>query len=162
MNDHLESLRAACHARGVPSESEKIRDGESFWLAGNAIPAEAGHIGLSMGEGHSVIVSESSILEVGRDGELYFVRVKGETTALVRSEAATTIRHPQCDCSQKPASITARQAPSGDDRPGPLVGLCDVQCRIDWIDICWWDRNGRERCIHVPLLVCKSRCPILV
>ena len=59
----LESLKAACHAREGPSESEKISEGESLWLAGLPVPAEAGHVGLSMGEGHSVIVSESSILK---------------------------------------------------------------------------------------------------
>jgi hypothetical protein len=160
MNDHLESLKATCR-RGVLNESEKIKEGESVWLAGVAIPAEAGHIGLSMGEHHSVIVSESSILEVQKekDMELYLVRVKAGATALVRSEGVMTISRLHCDCSRAPARTSAQEAGgSGSGGSGGLAGACDVTCQFGQACAQYTDRNGFVREVCVPLMVCSSPC----
>jgi hypothetical protein len=162
MNDHLESLKAACRARGMLSESERIREGESLWFAGVEIPAEAGHVGLSMGERHSVIVSESSILEVEKekDTELYFVRVKAGATALVRSEAVMTVSRQHCDCSRAPARTSEQEAgeSGGSSGSGGLAGLCDVTCQIGQICAQYTDRAGYVREICVPIIQCSSPC----
>jgi hypothetical protein len=159
MNDHLESLKGACRTRGVLSESEKIMEGESLWLAGVAIPAEAGYVGLSMGEGHSVMVSESSILEVEKekDSALYFVRVKAGATALVRSEAVMTVSRQHCDCSGAAARTSAKEA-GGNGGSGGLGDLCAVTCQFGQACAQYTDRNGFMREICVPIMVCSSPC----
>jgi hypothetical protein len=57
MNSDLTDLKNACNARGVVSDSVKISEGESLWIIGLPVTADEGQIGLSMGEGHSLIVS---------------------------------------------------------------------------------------------------------
>jgi hypothetical protein len=162
MNNHLESLKAACRATGVPSESERIREGETLWLAGFAVPAEAGHIGLSMGEGHAVIVSEASIVEVDKDQDLYLVRVKVGATAFVRTETTTTIRHELCDCSEgSPRSIAAVRTDTGGGGSGS-GGFCLPFCDIVAFCTPYRDKSGRVRraCVLAP--VCGMDCGPLV
>lgn len=150
MSNDLTSLKAACHARAVASDVEKISEGESLWLAGLPVPAEAGYIGLSMGQGHSVVLGESSILEVMKEGDRYLVRVKAGTTALVRSEGVITLHEQRCSCSQASAASTAGTAGGG---RGEFWNPCNVQCH--WELRC--GQSGRYRfCIPVP--VCTSDC----
>ena len=160
MTNDLTSLKAACQARAVASDTEKISEGESFWLAGFAAPAEAGYIGLSMGQGHSVTVAESSILEVVKESDHYLVRVKAGTTALVRSEAVITLQDEKCACSHMSAPTSAQSSArspastaTGGGRNGGVWNPCNVQCH--WELRC--GQSGRYRfCIPVP--VCTSDC----
>jgi hypothetical protein len=160
MSTHLESLKADCHVRGTPSDSEKIREGASVWIAGFAVPAEAGHVGLSIGPNQSVVLSESAIVEVEKDKGLYLVRVKAGTTALVRSEAAATVRQPECDCAH-PSSHSLTRQTGGGTSGGTLGGLCHPVCIPAWECGVYFTSAGEPRMICVPSLKCQSSCPPL-
>ena len=75
----LDELKAACQAQPSASDAEKVAEGESVWLAGRPVPAERGLIGLSLGDGHATIVSESAVREVVKEEPFYFVRVPAGT-----------------------------------------------------------------------------------
>jgi hypothetical protein len=159
MNDHLESLKFSCHAREPLSDSQKIAEGESIWVAGVPVPAESGYIGLSMGEHHSFILSESSILEVEKAGDtkLYLVRVKAGAIAIVRAEATMTLTRKHCDCPKPSRTLEEETGGSGGDL-GDLAGICDVTCTIGQACSQWTDRNGFVREVCVPFIVCNSPC----
>ena len=146
----LESLKAACNARKIPSDMDKISEGESLWLAGLPVPAETGYIGLSMGQGHSVVFEESSIIEVVKEGDYYLVRVKAGTTAVVRSEGVITLHEKRCSCSQASARSAAGTAGGG---RGGVWNPCNVQCH--WELRC--STSGRYR-VCVPVPICTSDC----
>ena len=160
MTHDLTSLKAACQARTAASDAEKISEGESFWLMGLPVPAEAGYISLSMGQGHSVTVAEASILEVGKEGEHFLVRVQAGTAALVRSEAVITLRDGpcQCSCSHTPAHSSGQSAarsPAGTvgGAGGGVWNACNFQCHWEWR----CGQSGRYTvCIPVP--ICTSDC----
>lgn len=150
MSNDLTTLKAACHGRAVSSDAEKISEGDSLWLAGQPVPAEAGYIGLSMGQGHSVVLGESSILEVMKEGDRYLVRVKAGTAALVRSEGVITLHEERCSFSEASAPSTPGAAGGG---RGEVGDPCNVRCH--WELRC--GQSGRYRvCIPVP--ICKSDC----
>jgi len=94
----LDELKAACQAQPSPSDAEKVAEGESVWLAGRPVPAERGLIGLSLGDGHATIVSESAVREVVKEEPFYFVRVPAGTSVLVRSETVTTVKDESRGC----------------------------------------------------------------
>lgn len=150
MGNDLTTLKAACHARAVASDVEKISEGESLWIAGLPVQAEAGYIGLSMGQGHSVVIGESSILEAIKEGDRYLVRVKAGTAALVRAEGVITLHEERCSSSQASASSTVGTAGGGRRE---FWNPCNVRCH-------WELRCGesvRYR-ICIPVPVCTSDC----
>lgn len=158
MTHDLTSLKAACQARTAASDAEKISEGESFWLMGHPVPADAGYISLSMGQGHSVTVAEAAILEVGKEGEHFLVRVQAGTAALVRSEAVITLRDSPCGCAHTPghaAAPSAARPPAGTvgGAGGGVWNPCNVQCHWEWR----CGHSGRYTvCIPVP--ICTSDC----
>jgi hypothetical protein len=159
MSSDLANLKAACHARTAASESDRINEGESLWIAGLAVAADVGHVGLSMGNGHSVVVSESSILEVTKDKDLYFVRVKAGTTALVRSEIITTLRDNACACSEAspPSSAAKPGGGSGGRQVIPSIGT--VTCFTFNSCSDYIDSKGVSRRVCVPAPICHRNDP---
>lgn len=160
MNGDFAELRAACQASVVSRDSEKISEGESIWIMGLPVPADAGHIGLSMAEGHRVVVSESSILEVLKDEHRYLVRVKAGTAAVVRSEAVIALRDTGCGCVEEPAkSAMAKPVAAAESHPDPKSDPdCWLTCH--WFNVCspYRTKGGRSLRVCVPALVCGWYC----
>jgi len=159
----LDELKAAC-AQPSASDVDKVAEGESVWLAGRPVPAERGLIGLSLGEGHTTIVSVSAIREVVKEEPFYFVRVAAGTSVVVRSETVTTLRDDSrgCGCkeSKSPGASVAREAPGGPGGgTGPIIIQCPLVCRIENDCSFHIGRNGRLFRICVPLLFCRRECP---
>jgi hypothetical protein len=159
----FDELKAACHGQPSIGDADKVKEGESFWLAGRPIQTERGLIGLSLGEDHAVIVSESAVREVAKDEHLYFVRVAAGTPALVRSERVTTLREEAhgCTCSEAPRTdAVARQAGNtGGPGSGPIIIQCPLVCRIEYSCGFYLDRSGLLRRVCVPFLSCRRECP---
>lgn len=161
----LDELKAACHAQPSASDVDRVAEGESVWLAGRPVPAERGLIGLSLGEGHTTIVSESAVREVVKEEPFYFVRVPAGTAVLVRSETLATMRAESrgCGCTDaKGASATSalRGAPGGPGGgKGPIIIKCPLVCRYE-MD-CEWHlgKDGRVMPVCVPILFCRRECP---
>lgn len=160
MNSDLEELKAACRARANPSDSDMIREGESVWIMGFPTPADAGHVALSMTDGHAVVVSESSILEVRKDEGRYLVRVRAGTPAVVRSQAVVSLRDTACACAGEPAtSAAANSSGGGGSHPDPKSDTdCWLTCR--WFNVChpYQPKGGGTLRICVPALVCGWYC----
>jgi len=163
MSSDLEDLKSACRASKIRSDSEIIAEGESLWLAGIAIPTEEGYLGLSMAEGHSVIFSESSILEVEKNHGHYLVRVRAGSSAVVRQEATVTLRSQSCECNGTAARTVARtNTGTGTGSAGKTTGSilvdCHITCSLE--DFCedYVDDRGYWRQICIPLLKCSTAC----
>jgi hypothetical protein len=155
MPEELDELRTACHSRPAASEADKISEGESLWMVGSPAAADAGYIGLSMGEGHSVIVSESSILEVVKDNNLYLIRVKADAAVLARVEAVLSLRNTQCACSD--ASPTLARPNTGGGR-APTKDICGCTCVWEFRCAQWIGSNGVPGMFCIPVPVCTSNC----
>jgi hypothetical protein len=162
MNSELANLKAACRAATARNESDRIKDGESLWIAGFPVTADPGHVGLSMGEGHSVVVSESSILEVVKDGELYLVRVRAGTAALVRSEMVATLREDECDCPDTEFSSLAARPAAGSGGRQPVSSVGSLICRRVTFCADYVDAKGYVRRVCVPSLSCRRSGPATV
>jgi hypothetical protein len=160
----LDDLKAACQAQPSAGDAERVAEGESVWLAGRPVPADRGLIGLSLGDGHTTIVSESAVREVVKEEPFYFVRVPAGTSVLVRSETVTTVRDESRGCGCKdgkgPSDLAAvRQAPGGPGGgTGPIIIQCPLVCRIEMDCSFHLGRNGRLIRICVPLLFCRREC----
>jgi hypothetical protein len=159
----LEELKAACQAQPSASDAERVAEGESVWLAGRPVPAEPGLIGLSLGDGHATIVSESAVREVVKEEPFYFVRVPAGTSVLVRSETVTTVKYESrgCGCKDsKPGVSAAREAPGGPGGgTGPIIIQCPLVCRVEMDCSLHLGKTGRLIRICVPLLFCRRECP---
>jgi len=159
----LEELKAACQAQASASDAERVAEGESVWLAGRPVPAERGLIGLSLGDGHATIVSESAVREVVKEEPFYFVRVPAGTSVLVRSETVTTVKDESrgCGCKDsKPGVSVAREAPGGPGGgTGPIIIQCPLVCRVETDCSLHLGKTGKLIRICVPLLVCRRECP---
>lgn len=163
MNALLDELRAACHDQPSTDDAEKVDQGESIWLAGRATATDRGLIGLSLGEGYVVIVSEAAVREVFKDESFFFVRVPAGTSALVRSERVTTLKgesHP-CGCGDTTGiDATARRAGgTGGPGGGPIVIQCPLVCRVEETCGLYQTRSGRLMRVCVPILSCRRECP---
>jgi hypothetical protein len=155
MNADLDALKAACRPTTAAKDSEKLSEGESFWIMGVPVAAEKGCIGLSMGAGHSVLIKDTSILEVNKNGVQYFVRVKAGTSALVRHETLTTLQSPKCNCSKAAPSWLARSSDDGEDANGggwerPPWLHCEVRHKC-------FNVGGRSICF--PYVQCSDGTP---
>ena len=161
MSELLAELAAACHSAKATPDSEKVSAGESLWLAGRPVATDRGFIGLSMGDGYAVIVSEASIREVEKENGVYFVRVHAGTSALVRSEVITTLRgtSSDCECSERARDVVARTASGANTRTGPVIIECPLVCQV--VQQCSLVLTGTGRLIRVcvPILSCRKECP---
>jgi hypothetical protein len=160
----MSELTAACHPAKATSDGEKVNAGESIWLAGRPAATDRGYIGLSMGDGHAVIVSEAAIREVEKEDGVYFVRVQAGTPALVPSEVVTTLRGTSSDCGCKdhedaPGRIARAPGTGGTTGSGPIIIQCPLVCRVE--DSCSFvlTRTGRLLRVCVPILFCRRECP---
>jgi hypothetical protein len=138
-----------------------LAEGESFWLAGRAAPAETGSVVLATSDKLSVVVSDASILEVKKDDDLFLVRVKAGHSALVRFEAITTLEAPKakCGCSETPAqpSTIARINSGGFGHSGAGIVINCFECRVEMQCEFYLYKGGLHR-ICVPYLVCEDVC----
>jgi hypothetical protein len=161
MTDLLAELATACAAATATPDREKVSEGESMWLAGQPVATEQGYIGLSMGDGHAVIVSAGSVREVEKENGRYLVRIPVGTPALVRSEAVTTLRKPshECGCSHSSADAVARTAGGGNTGTGPVIIQCPLVCRVEPVCSLVLTNKGRILEICVPMLSCRRECP---
>jgi hypothetical protein len=164
MSDLMSELSAACHSAKTTSDGDKVNAGESIWLAGRPVATDRGYIGLSMGDGHAVIVSEAAIREVEKEDGVYFVRVQAGTPALVRSEVVTTLRGASRDCGctgqeEAPGTIARAPGPGGTTGGGPIIIQCPLVCRIDESCSFVLTRTGRLLRVCVPILSCRRECP---
>jgi hypothetical protein len=163
VSDLMSELAAACHSPAPTSDGEKITAGESIWLSGRPVPTERGFIGLSMGDGHAVVVSQMAVREVEKEDGVYFVRVQAGTSALIRSEVVTTLRgtSSECGCSGQSADSVARTAGGGTTRGGgdPIIIQCPLVCRVDQSCSFVLTKTGRLLRICVPMLICRRECP---
>ena len=161
MSNLLAELSAACHSVKATPDGEKVSAGESIWLAGRPVAAERGFIGLSMGEGHTVIVSEASVREVEKENGVYFVRVQAGAPALVRSEVVTTLRDTSSDCGgpERARGAVARTAGVENTGTGPVIIECPLVCRVDPQCSFVLTKTGRLVRVCVPILSCRRECP---
>ena len=156
----LKDLKAACRATSTPKDAEKLNEGESLWLLGYPAPADDGQVALAMGDGRSVIVSESSVLEIKKDDALYLVRVKSLSSALVRFEAVTTLRSEPCRCADTPAPAAASKrvgSGSATGGTGPIIPGC-FQCEVEMFCDIYIGKDKRFHKVCVPAPVCKDIC----
>lgn len=164
MSNLLTELKAACHDRKEIPDGDKVLAGELIWLAGRPVATEAGYIGLSMGDGHTVIVSESAVRDVEKDDGMYFVRVPAGSPALVRSEVVTTLRGAphDCGCSETSRGSVAKAAAGGSiPGTGSVIIRCPLVCRVDMDCSLVLTGTGRVVQVCVPILSCVRECPSL-
>jgi hypothetical protein len=162
MSDLISELAAVCHSAASASDGEKITAGESLWLSGRPVPTERGFIGLSMGDGHAVIVDQTAVREVEKEDGVYFVHVQAGTSALIRSEVVTSLRgtSSECACSGAPDDSLARTAGGGTTGGGgPVIIQCPLVCRVDQSCSFVLTKTGRLLRICVPMLICRRECP---
>jgi hypothetical protein len=162
MIDLMSELANACQSPAEASDGERITAGESIWLSGRPVPTERGLIGLSMGDGHAVIVSQTAVREVEKEDGVYFVRVEAGASALVRSELVTTLRgaSSECACLGPSQDAVARAAGAGDTGGGgPVIIQCPLVCRVEESCTLTLTKAGRVLRICVPTLVCRRECP---
>jgi len=163
MNALLDELKAACHGQPSAGDADKVNEGESLWLAGRPTATERGLIGLSLGDGHAVIVSETAVLEVHKDEPFFFVRVPAGTPALVRSERVTTLKEGahECGCAEPPRTdaVARRTGGTGGPGGGPIIIRCPLVCQVDLKCEFYLGRSGRLMRICIPILACRRECP---
>jgi hypothetical protein len=157
MTDALRELRAACKDSSATTLEKKLADGEAIWIRGLAVPAESGHVALSMSEGHSMTVPESAVLEVVRDGSHFLVRVRSGTPVLARVERVMTLQsgNQSCDCdSEATPDAVARQSGSGSSGSA-ATSKVTVWCYGVRHCVPWTDKDGltREFCVVYPVCV---------
>ena len=166
MNVLLDELKAACHDQPSAGDTDKVTEGESFWLAGMPVATERGLLGLSLGEGHAVIISEAAVREVHKEEPYFFVRVAAGTSAIVRSERVTTLTEGShtCGCGEAPRTdgfarrAGASGAPGGPGG-GPIIIQCPLVCRVEEVCDFYLGRSGRLMRICIPMLSCRRECP---
>lgn len=163
MSDLLSDLIAACHDRPAASDGEKVSEGETLWLVGQPVPTDKGYIGLSMADGHAVILSEASICEVKKDDNLYFVRVPVGIAVLVRSEAVTTLRsmNGDCRCPEESAASPVTKIARENTGSGPVIIKCPLRCSVEYLCDLHLTKSGGLLHICLPYLFCRRECPTI-
>jgi hypothetical protein len=145
MDKHLDELRRACRVELGHSDSQRIDEGESTWLAGRPAAAEDGFISIAQDENIRTIIREQDVQEVRKEGDFYLVRVSTEANLLVRYERVTKAKPAECGCEAPDKGANGRQASIArqfDTGPfGVPLGPCRlyIHCE-DWrgTPICWW------------------------
>jgi hypothetical protein len=78
MDKHLDGLKRACRAERSHSDTERIDEGESIWLAGRQAAGEVGFISIAQDEDIRTIIREQDVQEVRKEGDFYLVRISTE------------------------------------------------------------------------------------
>jgi hypothetical protein len=146
MDKRLDELKRACRAELSHSDSQRIDEGESIWLAGRPAAAEDGFISIAQDENIRTIIREQDVQEVRKEGDFYLVRVSTEANLLVRYERVTKAKPTECGCDAPDAGVTGRQASIarqiGDTGPfGVPLGPCRLYIHCEYwggTRICWW------------------------
>lgn len=147
MDKYLDELKRACREEMSHTDSERIKEGESVWLAGTPAAAENGFISIAQDANIRTIIREQDILEVRKEGDFYLVRISTEANVLVRYEQVTKAKPAECGCEApdgetkgEPGSI-ARQFDGSTGPFGVPLGPCRlfIYC-IYWgaVRVCWW------------------------
>src|SRR5262245_435932 len=134
-NTLLSELKSACQAQPSPSDSERIAHGVSTWFSGRATHAPDGTIALALSEEAKVIIAETNVRAVTKEGDVYRVEVSAESNFLLRLEKVmkATVNDGCGNKKNHPPRSLARDAGSGDDEGdivleiGPVT-VCDLVC----------------------------------
>ena len=147
MDKYLDELKRACREEMSHTDSERIKEGESVWLAGTPASAENGFISIAQDANIRTIIREQDILEVRKEGDFYLVRISTEANVLVRYEQVTKAKPAECGCAAPDGETEgelgsiARQIGGSTGPFGVPLGLCRlfIYCTY-WggVRICWW------------------------
>jgi hypothetical protein len=147
MDKYLDELKRACRDEMSHTDSERIKEGESVWLAGRPAAAESGFVSIAQDANIRTIIREQDIQEVRKEGEVFLVRISTEANVLVRYEQVTKAKPAECGCAApdgetegEPGSI-ARQIGGSTGPFGVPLGPCRlfIYCTYwDGVRICWW------------------------
>jgi hypothetical protein len=146
----IEELRAACRDSYRRSESEKIADGEPMWLSGSPARSEEGTIALAIDD-LTIVIRESDVQEVKRNGERFQVKVRAGTEMLFRLEGVAEARAAarpaeSCNCERLESR---RQVRGEGDGAGSHDGLEIVVEVCSLFPVCL-TILGRDYCINIP------------
>jgi hypothetical protein len=147
MDKELDELRRLCRAAVSRSDTERINEGESIWLAGRPAAAENGFIAIAQDEDIRTIIREEDVKEVRKEDDLYLVRISTDANVLVRYERVTKAKPAACGCESPTEGTTdhsgsiARQTGDSTGPFGVPLGPCRLYTYcIYWRGtvICWW------------------------
>jgi hypothetical protein len=153
-----EELRTACRDATVLPDSKRLEIGSTTWLTGFPAPSTQGSIALRVGIGQTVIIDDSDVLDVEKDGARYLVQIRTGTGVLYRFEEMTearpttrrSCRTDSADSTQV-SEISAREASGGSGSSGG-----QSHCRVEWIIVTYHDKEGNFHEIQVPYVVCSA------
>ena len=136
----LEELATACAKQSVPTDAERITEGEPRWFGGYPVAAAPGTIALAQVASLKLVFRVEDILEVHRWHERYVVKVKSDADLLVSMENVIKAG-PSGGCcgggntgKLEGAARLAVQDPPGDDDWDVLLNkywggcLWDIEC----------------------------------
>ena len=84
MEDLLSELKERCQSQPSLSEGETIKQGKSTRFTGRPAHAPDGTIALALSDDAKIIVGESDVRSVQKDGEIYDVEVRSDAHFLLR------------------------------------------------------------------------------
>lgn len=140
MTELLSELKEACQAApAAASDDETLARGGSTWLRGLPARAEEGTVALGLGRETRVVVRESDIRTVTKDGEYYDVEVSSDANLLLRIEKPLRATpQPDCGCKGSDRSTyEGRRERPIDLEIGPIT-VCELLCADIVVD------NGKQ------------------
>jgi hypothetical protein len=137
MSDLLSELKAACRSESERPERERIAEGPATWFHGRPARAPEGTIALAGGDA-VVIVNETDVRAVEKDGDDYRVAVSADAHVLLRIEKLLKAT-PTSDCGCGDASTPGTTTTARDKKDGPItieigpITVCKHLC--GWVDL---------------------------
>lgn len=102
----VQKLKKACSADDAHTEVDRLKEGETTWLAGRPVASAKGTVRLSLSSTVSLILQETDVLDAvkDKDGDAYIVKVRSDSDVMFRQDVvlkADPLRGGDCDCSSE-------------------------------------------------------------
>ena len=139
MAGNIDELKKACATASAGTDSDRLQDGETMWLAGRPAPSSDGTVALSVSDTVTLTLKESDVLDVAKQRNTYLVKVSVDANVLFRQEVMVKADpgRSQCGCDD---GVTGEDGGVAARRPLPP----EIELVPDIPDFFWdWDNPGK-------------------
>jgi len=147
-HDYLKELHSACNTKKNISDEEIIETGKTIWIGGKPTYSTKGTIALKTGLNENIVINEKDILEVDKNKDMFFIKVRLGSKIIYRLEIIGEVRpDDNCNCKDEKPEVIPQQR--GNSAPGNTL-----KCSYVWECASWIDKNGNLQDFCIPKPVC--------